>query len=392
MRHKTRKCLVFNYLTIMSFLVLVAAGPAQAEPEVMAELTTGSDMLPLYRGDLNDSEKAMPKGEAENPMQVAARLPGPEVISKQVTSAGPPTQLFFNEELPLVTLGEYIRSGYLIDEHTPFGSIIRNEGFWTHAINFEIVDLDIGTNKGLKPGDKMLAYVINENFNQGYETEVPVRHPLKSDHPYLKTREGGVANDMWDMKIGTGETGVWKKRFDWFDELMIARGENRGDMLRVVGILEVKEVDAGRARAEVLEMIETIPRGAFVAPYPKNLPAMLRENAPSRSKNLSGVIMESREGYLMSSERDFVYIDLGKGQNLRPGDRFNIIAAAKEEKDVKRSLINHVEKIVDPEPRMSIDRVIGDLVVVKVGDKSSTAMILDVSEPILPGHRIRSKR
>lgn len=280
----------------------------------------------------------------------------------------------------------------MIDEHTPFGSIIRNEGFWNHAINFEIVDLDIGTNKGLKPGDKLLAYVINQNFNQGYETEVPVRHPLKSDHPYLTTREGGVANDMWEMKVGTGETGVWKKRFDWFDELMIARGEDRGDMVRVVGILEVKEVDAERARAEVLEMIETIPRGAFVAPYPNNIPAMLTENSPSRSKNLSGFIMESREGYLMSSERDIVYIDLGKGQNLQPGDRFSILAAAKEEKPVKRSLINHVEKIVDPEPRMSMDRVIGELVVVMVGDKSSTAMILDGSEPILPGHRIRSKR
>lgn len=57
-----------------------------------------------------------------------------------------------------------------------------------------------------------------------------------------------------------------------------------------------------------------------------------------------------------------------------------------------RSLINHVEKIVDPEPRLSIDRVIGELVVVKVGGKSSTAMIVDGSEPILPGHRIRSKR
>jgi hypothetical protein len=376
----------------MSLLVLVAAGPVQAEPEVMAELTTGSDMLPLFRGDLNDAEEAMPREEAENPMQVAARLPGPEVISKQVIAAERPTQLFFNEELPLVTLGEYIRSGYLIDEHTPFGSIIRNEGFWTHAINFEIVDLDIGTNKGLKPGDKLLAYVINENFNQGYDTEVPVRHPLHSDHPYLPIREGGIANDMWDIKVGTGETGVWKKKLDWFDELMIARGEDRGDMLRVVGVLQVKEVDPVRARAEVLEMIELIPRGAFVAPYPKNLPAMLTQSAPSRSKNLSGFIMENREGYLMSSERDIVYIDLGKGENLQPGDRFNIIAAAKEEKPVKRSLINHVEKIVEPEPRMSIDRVIGELVVVKVGGKSSTAMILDGSEPILPGHRIRSKR
>lgn len=75
-------------------------------------------------------------------MQVASRLPAPEVISKQVTAASPPTQ-FFNENLSLITLGEYIRSGYLVDEHTPFGSIIRNEGFWSNAINYEIVDLDI---------------------------------------------------------------------------------------------------------------------------------------------------------------------------------------------------------------------------------------------------------
>ncbi|QPJ62221.1 MAG: hypothetical protein G3M70_10200 [Candidatus Nitronauta litoralis] len=391
MRHKTRKCLVFNYLIVMGLMALVATGPALAEPEVMAELTSGSDMLPLYRGDLEETETPASQAQSDNPMQVASRLPAPEVISKQVTAASPPTQ-FFNENLSLITLGEYIRSGYLVDEHTPFGSIIRNEGFWSNAINYEIVDLDIGTNKGLKPGDKLLAYLINDNFNQGFDLEVPVRHPVQSDHPYLKTRDGGVANDLWDMKIGTGETGIWKKKLEWFDELMIARGEDRGDMVRVVGILEVKQVEAEKARAQVTEMIELIPRGSFVAPYPKNLPAMMTEDFRGPRKNLSGFVMENREGYLLSSERDIVFIDLGKTHNVAPGDRFDILAAAREEKEVIRSLINHVEKIVDPEPRLSIDRVIGELVVVKVGGKSSTAMIVDGSEPILPGHRIRSKR
>lgn len=59
---------------------------------------------------------------------------------------------------------------------------------------------------------------------------------------------------------------------------MIARGEDRGDMVRVVGILEVKQVEAEKARAQVTEMIELIPRGSFVAPYPKNLPAMMTED------------------------------------------------------------------------------------------------------------------
>lgn len=40
MRHKTRKCLVFNYLIVMGLMALVATGPALAEPEVMAELTS----------------------------------------------------------------------------------------------------------------------------------------------------------------------------------------------------------------------------------------------------------------------------------------------------------------------------------------------------------------
>ncbi len=391
MRHTTRKGLVFNYLITGGLFAALAAGPAFAEPDIMAELTDGADMLPLYRGGLEESALEA-SVEEEAPMQVAARLPGPEVISKQVTAAPDQATAFFNEDLPLITLGEYIRSGYLIDEHTPFGSIIRNEGFWTNAINYEIVDLDIGTDKGLKPGDKLLAYTINDNFNQGYDLEVPVRHPVKSDHPYLKEREGGVANDMWDMKIGTGETGIWKKKLQWFDELMIARGEKEGDMVRVVGILEVKEVEANKARAEVTEMIELIPRGSFVAPYPKNIPKMLTESHRGQKKNLAGLIMENREGYLISSERDIVYIDIGKRDAVAPGDRFEILAAAKEEKLVIRSLIKHVDKIVEPEPRMSMDRIIGELVVVKVGDKTSTAMVVDGSEPILAGHRIRSKR
>ncbi len=391
MRHKTRKCLVFNYLIIIGLSVFVAAGHALAEPEVLAELTTGSDMLPLYRGDLKQTTQAGSSSDVDRPMQVAARLPGPEVIAKPVIATGLSAD-FFNENLPLITLGEYVRSGYLIDEHTPFGSIIRNEGFWNNAVNFEIVDLDIGTNKGLKPGDKLLVYLVNDNFNQGYDLEVPVRHPVHSDHPYLTTREGGVANDMWDLKIGTGETGVWKKKLEWFDELMIARGEKGGDMVRVVGILEVMEVEPGKARAKVMEMIELIPRGAFVAPYPKNLPVMLTDGYRGPRKNLSGFIMENREGYLISSERDIVYIDLGKTDSVASGDRFDIVATTREEKPVIRSLVNHVEKIVEPEPRMSMERVIGELVVVKVGGRSSTAMILDGSEPILPGHRIRSKR
>ncbi|MCA9484003.1 MAG: hypothetical protein KC553_09735 [Nitrospina sp.] len=395
MLKRQRQGQVFHKLVFIGLMALGMLLPVAAQ----AELADGSDVLPLYRGGLDNAanetvpEPAVEPDAAEAPLQVASRLPEPGVMTQQVATAT--GNEFFNEDPPLITLGEYLRSGYLMKDHKPLGRIIRNDEFTANAATTEMVNLDIGTDKGLKPGDRLLVYTVNDNFNQGYDFETPVKHPVRKGyalHGDSEVREESIPNNIWDFQVGNEETGVWRKKVDWFDEWMVPQGDAEGNMLRVVGVIDVVAVDENRARAVVVEMMELMPRGAYVTPFPKNLPAMLKKGQRGVSKNLSGYILDHREGYLMASENDIVYIDLGQADNVQPGDRFDIIAASKEEKLEYRSLISALEPMWEDDPRPMMDRTIGELVVVKVGETSSTAMILDGEEPILPGHRVRSKR
>ncbi len=383
MRHNTLNGLAIRLALIGGFLI--ASTPVSAEPPLMAGLISDTDALPLYKEEspvIPNSGRSLPA-----PDQVASRLPDPATVAR-ATSSVTGTE-YFLDTLPLVTLGQYIRAGHVTLNDKPHGQIVRNEGFWNNAFAQEIVNLDFGADKGARPGDKLLAYVLNENFHQGFNTEKKVRHPTKDEDG--KVLENEIANDMWDLELSQ-ETGVWRKEVKFFDNFMLPTKELKGDMVRIVGKLVIEEVGAKRSRARVVEMIELIPRGSFVTPYPKNVPKMLSQSHKGTGKNLSGYILDNREGYLLGSENDVVYIDLGANSQVKPGDRFVILASSTEEPEVVRSLIPKFEPIYKDPPRKMLDRRIGELVVVTVGDNSSTAMILDSLEPILPGHRIKSKR
>jgi hypothetical protein len=119
---------------------------------------------------------------------------------------------------------------------------------------------------------------------------------------------------------------------------------------------------------------------------------MLPLNAQAKKKDLSGYILDSREGYQLSGENDIVYIDIGSTDQVEVGDRFDVIAGSHEEKLVRRSLVPIVDEILDKDDRQLMDRKIGQILVISAEQETATAIITDSEEPVLPGHRIHSIR
>lgn len=403
MRYSTGSGLGFRL--VFMILAWLAVAPAAAQTQEVAGLASGPQMLPAFRGEVETPPAEIRQAEArpqampgdrglltEDP-QMAARLPESQILTQaatQATAGATVKPRYFIKEPPLVTLPEYLRGGYITPDQKPYGTIIRNQKFWVNIIQEETVYVDFGSNKGAQPGDRFLIYVVNENFKGSYDYHNPVRHPVIDEKD--RTRSENVANKIWQLWPGE-EPGVWRNEMgDYFDKMLKQRGKLAGDSIRVVGVLEIIEPGADLSSARVTEMYGLIPRGALLTPYPKNLPAMVEQNFKAPAKNLTGYVLDHSEGYLMAGEKDLVYIDKGRADNVQLGDRFVVLAANKEEKIIYRSLIPYAEKLWKPEPRQMLDRKIGELVVVDTQENTATAVVVDSQEPILAGHRIRSKR
>lgn len=320
--------------------------------------------------------------------QVASRLSaGTRAVIDSLVSQ---TQYrFFLDELPLITLQQYLRAGYVIPSTPPFGKVIRNYFFWNSISHGEMVFLDVGARQGVKKGDKFLVYQLNYHFGNSFEHRPPVFHPVIEADGGVK--EARIATNIWDMK--TGETGVWRKKLDMIDQWTEESGGLVGDSVRIVGEVEVTGTEADLSRAEVLHMWEWFPRGAYLIPYPKNIPQMLPVDVQNPVKDLAGYVLQSQKGYLLSGENDILYIDQGQAQNVEPGDRFVVLASTREE-DLDHNTLDW-DNLFDlsgwNRPALLMDHVIGELVVITTQQNTSTALVVDSSEPILPGHRIESK-
>lgn len=154
--------------------------------------------------------------------------------------------------------------------------------------------------------------------------------------------------------------------------------EEMGFKIIPLGSLQLTDVEKKSSRAIITKSTMEIGPGAYLLPYKD---ARRREVTLKNTANdLKGYVVESYSGGSIIAAGDVVYIDLGSSQGAEAGNLLYIV------RDVTIDQ-RYVEGRVDKLPQ----ELLGALVILETGKKTSTALVVKSIDTIYKGARIVSQ-
>jgi hypothetical protein len=145
-----------------------------------------------------------------------------------------------------------------------------------------------------------------------------------------------------------------------------------------LGVLQLSEVGVKSSKAIIAKSFMEIGSGSYLMPYRDRK----REVALKAStRELSGYIIDTQTGNLAISAGDVVFLDLGYYQGVEVGNMLYIV------RDVELDQ-QYVRGNIDKLPA----EVVGALVVVEAGEKTSTALIVKSIDTVYLGDRVELKK
>jgi LysM repeat protein len=154
--------------------------------------------------------------------------------------------------------------------------------------------------------------------------------------------------------------------------------EEMGYKMVPLGTLQLTDVERKSSRAIITKSTREISPGAFLTPRKDT---RRREISLKNSgSDLKGYIIESFSGINIIAAGDVVYIDLGTNQGAEAGNMLYIV------RDVTIDQ-RYVEGRVDKLPQ----ELLGALVIIEAGSKTSAALVVKSIDTIYKGDRIVSQ-
>ena len=154
--------------------------------------------------------------------------------------------------------------------------------------------------------------------------------------------------------------------------------EELGYKMIPLGTLQLTDVERKSSRAIITKSFREISPGAYLLPYKES---RRREIAlKSANNDLKGYIIESYNGVSVIAAGDIVYIDLGASQGAEVGNMLYIV------RDVTIDQ-RYVEGRIDKLPQ----ELLGALVILETGKKTSTALVVKSIDTIYKGDRLVSQ-
>jgi hypothetical protein len=151
-----------------------------------------------------------------------------------------------------------------------------------------------------------------------------------------------------------------------------------GDKIVPLGTIQLSEVEEKTSRAIITKSFLEAGTGAIVLPYRDRRKEVVLKAA---SKDLNGYIIASQTGQHTLGTGDVVFLDLGASQGIEAGNLVYVV------RDVVPDQQLYPVK-VDKLPA----EVLGALVVVETGQKTSTALVVKSIEAIYAGDRVELKK
>jgi hypothetical protein len=154
--------------------------------------------------------------------------------------------------------------------------------------------------------------------------------------------------------------------------------ESLGYRVYPLGSLQLTHATELNSRAIINVSFKEVEPGDLLVPYQE----IKRKTIPLKmaSRPLKGYIVESGSGADAVAAGDVVYLDIGKEQGVEAGNLLYIARKVKIEKMM-------VERYVGELPR----EVVGALVVVETGNKTSTAIVVKSIDAIFKGNEVLSE-
>ena len=146
-----------------------------------------------------------------------------------------------------------------------------------------------------------------------------------------------------------------------------------------LGALQLSEMEETTSRGIITNSFLEIGAGAYLMPYRDRKREVYLQ---ASELELTGYIVETLTGKITIAAGDIVYLDLGRSQGLKTGNLLYIV------RDVVPD-----QKLFDFTPIGKLpDEVLGALVVVEIGQNTSTALVVKSIDAIYRGDRVELKR
>lgn len=145
-----------------------------------------------------------------------------------------------------------------------------------------------------------------------------------------------------------------------------------GELYHVLGILQVTKVNkegSTTATASIIKSFDAAEKGSMLMPYQE--PALIYPTTPRPAKNLAGVILDVMDRRSINAQTNIIYLDKGKEDGVAPGDRFSVFA--------------------DGGNGSGVSRVIGEVEVILVKQRTATAIVRKSVDTMSKGDRYISK-
>ena len=350
---------VFGYILLALAVSILSGNSVFAESSgkqiyQVAQNVPGLDTLDSGSGTLGGEEERPLIDNSEEGKKRFKKAKG--IQAKEVLST---TGDLGDDAKTLVPYSKFFTAGYVGDEMDPVGGILGNRAVRSYG-DFVSRDamtmndalyIDIGEEDDVKVGDRFIVY------SQHHE----VRHPLQT---FFMTFEREI-----DLLDGDYSGEHYQNSFAFRKDIV-------GNQISVKGVIRVIDTASITAKAIVEQAFNPIQVEDLIIPYPKRRPPMIAMNFVPPKKDTKGHILSSRSDTLMFTTNEVVFLDQGEDDGVEVGDRLDIYAYP--------LTIDEDEDDINPD-------VIGEIAVISIQEDTSTGVILNVTEPIYPGHKVRSK-
>ncbi len=189
------------------------------------------------------------------------------------------------------------------------------------------------------------------------------------------------ADDTLFTDIGKVHGGEDGKKYTVLRKSKMVKHPNSGDDLGYkvfpLGTIQLTHVTELNSRAIVVSSFKEIEPGDLLMPYQDLKRKEISLKMASRP--VKGCIADSATGHETFASGDTVYLDLGLSDGVEPGNLLYIVRKVNVEKML-------VERYVGELP----NEVVGAIVVVEAGSKTSTAIIIKSIDAIFKGNEVVS--
>jgi chemotaxis protein MotB len=160
-------------------------------------------------------------------------------------------------------------------------------------------------------------------------------------------------------------------------------GKYLGDLIRILGLAEVIGANPREktVTAKVLVSYDSIRKGDSLMPsQPQEASSDPASSSEPSNNPLKGFIVEVKENRMAQAQFDVVYLDRGRQDGVRSGDRFTVVREGE-----KTAFFSPGKGVRLPQ------RIIGELQVIAVQDVTATAKVIQSSEVLFKGDRFETR-